>query len=96
MGGVTGLRGSLKAGVALPLALPLKVHSLVWGQIPDPKDPLHPSLGGGFGDWRQQNVGRHSDDRQPDRQNLGWELGEAAWSREGQLEVLYPLLSILD
>lgn len=94
MGGVTGLRGSLKAGEAPPtLALPFKVHSLVWGQVLDPEDSLHPPMGGGFGDWWQQNVVGHSDDRQPDGQNSGWELTEAAWNREGQPEVTCPILS---
>lgn len=79
--GVTRLRASLKAREVPSPALSLKVHSLVWGQTSDPGDPLHPSLRGGFGDWWQQNVGGHSDDRQPDRQNSGLELGEAAWSR---------------
>lgn len=93
LGGSLGSEGLLRLGKPPLLALPFKVHSLVWGQTPDPKDPLHPSLEGGFGDWWQQNVGGHSDDRQPDRQNSGWELWEAAWSREGQPEVTCPILS---
>lgn len=72
-----------------------RVSYILWfrAKLQTPRDPLHPPLEGGFGDWWQQNVGGHSDDRQPDRQNSGWELWEAAWSREGQPEVTRPILS---
>lgn len=94
VGGVTGLTGSLKAGQAPPTSPPLQgTFSGLGPKFQTPRIPLQPLLGGGFGDWWQQNVGGHSDDSQTDRQNLGWELWEAAWSREGQPEVTCPILS---
>lgn len=93
VGGVTGLRGSLKAGEAPPTSPPLQGTFSGLGPNSRPQGSPPPPTGRGFGDWWQQNVGGHSDDRQPDRQNSGWELGEAAWSREGQPEVICPILS---